>query len=143
MRIDCKFVFVERNSFVRHFNTLVKRLPINLYAEFRTLHGCDRDRLTVHTGKTEVMLICSRAFVGPLRPLMFGNSHLNFTIKSTCLGIIIDYNLNCKSQVTSLYIKFGGKLKFLKTMRGLPSCVLEEIYYKRIVPNCITYCIAV
>ena len=35
---------------------------------------CDQNRLTVHTGKTEAMLICKHAFVGPMRPLIFGNS---------------------------------------------------------------------
>jgi len=101
--------------------------------------GCDQNHLTVHTGKTEAMLICKHAFVGPMRPLIFGNS---FTSKSTCLGVVIDHNLNWKPQIKMLHLKFGGKLKFLKSMKGLPTCVLEEIYYKGIVPS-ITYCIAV
>ena len=103
---------------------------------------CDQNRLTVHTGKTEVMLICKNAFVGPMRPLIFGNSYIYFTSKSTCLGVVIDHNLNWKPQIKMLHSKFGGKLKFLKSMKGLPTCVLEEIYYKGIVPS-ITYCIAV
>ena len=44
-----------------------------------------KNHLTVHTGKTVAMLISSHAFVGPLRPLMFGNSciHLSTINKST------------------------------------------------------------
>ena len=103
---------------------------------------CDQNCLTVHTGKTEAMLICKHAFVGPMRPLIFGNSYIYFTSKSTCLGVVIDHNLNWKPQIKMLHSKFGGKLKFLKSMKGLPTCVLEEIYYKGIVPS-ITYCIAV
>ena len=103
---------------------------------------CDRNRLTVHTGKTEAMLISNHSFVGPLRPLMFGNSHINFTTKSTCLGVVIDHKLNWKAQVKTLHSRFVGKLKFLKSMKGLPTNVLEEIYYKGIVPS-ITYCISV
>ena len=40
---------------------------------------CFKNHLTVHTRKTEAMLISSHAFVGPLRPLMFGNSYIHFT----------------------------------------------------------------
>ena len=103
---------------------------------------CRKNHLTVHTGKTVAMLISSHAFVGPMRPLMFGDSYIYFNTKSTCLGVEIDYKLNWKPQVKELHIKFGGKLKFLKKFKGLPSSVLEEIYFKGIVPS-ITYCIAI
>ena len=73
---------------------------------------------------------------------MFGNSYIHFTTKSTCLGVEIDYKLNWKPQVKALHTKFGGKLKFLKKFKALPSSVLEEIYLKEIVPS-ITYCIAI
>ena len=73
---------------------------------------------------------------------MFGDSYIYFNTKSTCLGVEIGYKLNWKPQVKELHIKFGGKLKFLKRFKGLPSSVLEEIYFKGIVPN-ITYCIAI
>ena len=103
---------------------------------------CCKNHLTVHTGKTVAMLISSHVFVGPMRPLLFGNSHIYFTTKSTCLGVEIDYKLNWKPQVKALHTKFGGKLKFLKKFKALPSSVLEEIYFKGIVPS-ITYCIAI
>ena len=103
---------------------------------------CCKNHLTVHTGKTVAMLISSHAFVGPMRPLMFGDSYIYFNTKSTCLGVEIDYKLNWKPQVKELHTKFGGKLKFLKKFKGLPSSVLEEIYFKGIVPS-ITYCIAI
>ena len=102
---------------------------------------CFKNHLTVHTCKTVAMLISSHAFVGPMRPLLFGNSYIYFTTNSTCLGVEIDYKLNWKPQVKALHTKFGGKLKFLKKFKVLPSSVLEEIYFKGIVPS-ITYCIA-
>ena len=71
---------------------------------------CCKNHLNVHTGKTVSMLFFSHAFVGPLRPLMFGNSYIHFTTKSTCLGVEIDYKLNWKPQVKALHTKFGGKL---------------------------------
>ena len=30
--------------------------------------------LTVNTGKTEAMILTSNGFIGPLRPIMFGNA---------------------------------------------------------------------
>ena len=52
--------------------------------------------LTVHTGKTVAMLTSSHAFVGSLRPLMFGKSYIPFSTKSTCLGVGTDFKLNWK-----------------------------------------------
>ena len=103
---------------------------------------CNLNHLTVHTGKTEAMLISTQPFIGPMRPLLFGNNFISFTTKTTCLGVIIDQKLNWKPQIDKLHTKFAGKLKFLKKMKGLPTNILEEIYYKGIVPS-ITYCIAV
>ena len=96
--------------------------------------------LTVHTGKTVAMLTSSHAFVGSLRPLMFGKSYIPFSTKSTCLGVGTDFKLNWKPQVKALHTTFGGNLKFLKMLNDLPSSALEEIYFKGIVPS-ITYCI--
>ena len=48
---------------------------------------CWKNRLAVHTGKTVAMLISSHAFFGSLRPLMFGNSYIHFSTKSTSLGV--------------------------------------------------------
>ena len=61
-----------------------------------------------------------------MRPLRFGNSFIHFT------------NL----QIDQVAKKFSGKLKLIKKMERLPVEVLEEIYFKVIIP-CVTYCIAV
>ena len=88
------------------------------------------------------MIISSSSFVGPLRPLYFGNSVISFTTKSTVLGITIDNKLSWKPQVEAMCKKFSSKLKFLKRLKRLPSHVLEEIYYKGIISS-VTYCIAI
>ena len=44
--------------------------------------------LTVQMGKTEAMLISARLFTGPMRPIRFICVFINFTTKSTCLGIV-------------------------------------------------------
>ena len=41
---------------------------------------------TVHTGKTEAMIISNTYFVGPLQPVMFGNNMIKYVTESTCLG---------------------------------------------------------
>ena len=103
---------------------------------------CSKNRLTVHTGKTEAMIISARPFTGPMRPIILGKSYIQFTTKTTCLGVVIDNKLSWRPHIDSLHKKYGGKLKFLKRMKGLPTSVLEEVYYKGIVPS-VTYGIAV
>ena len=99
-----------------------------------------RKRLTVR--KTEAVLISARPFTGPMRPLRFYCSFINFTTKSTCLGIVTDNKLSWIPQINALHKKFDGKRKILKRVKGLPTSILEEIYCKGIIPT-ITYCIAV
>ena len=54
---------------------------------------CMRNQLTAHTGKTETMISKANGFIGPLRPIMFGNAVINYVTNSTCLGIVIDNRL--------------------------------------------------
>ena len=74
---------------------------------------CCNNHLTVHTGKTEAMLISNHSFVGPLRPVMFGNSYIHFTTKATCLGVEIDYKLNWKPHVTPRHNSLPDQLTAL------------------------------
>ena len=67
--------------------------------------------LTVHTGKTVAILTSSHAFVGSLRPLMFGKSYIPFSTKSTCLGVATDFKLNWKPQVKALHTYVWRKVK--------------------------------
>ena len=103
---------------------------------------CQRNKLSVHTGKTEAMLITRSGFIGPLRHLKYGEATRSFTDNSTCLGIQIDNRLQWKKQVTAICKKYNAKLKFLKRLRNFPTSVLEKIYYKGIIAG-VTYCIAV
>ena len=71
---------------------------------------CVRNKLTVHTGKTDAILISNTPFVGPMRPPRFGNSFIHFTTKTTCLEVEIDCKLNWKPQIDQVAKKFSGKL---------------------------------
>ena len=103
---------------------------------------CRKNQLTVHTGKTEAMIISHKNFTGPLRPIWFGASIIKYVTQSTSLGITIDNKLSCDKPATKITTSFNTKLKELRRFRYLPTKVKEEIYYKTIVSS-ITYCISV
>ena len=48
---------------------------------------CIRNQLTVHTGKTDAMILKANGFIGPLRPITFGNAMIKYVTNSTCLDI--------------------------------------------------------
>ena len=105
------YIGKEIEQIIDTLNSILK----DLYA------WCGSNKMTIHTGKTEGMIISSSPFVGPLRPLYFGNSVISFTTKSTALGITIDDKLSWKPQVEAMCKKFSSKLKFLKRLKRLPS----------------------
>ena len=90
------FTLGKTEQIIDTLNSILK----DLYA------WCSSNKMTVHTGETEGMIISSSPFVGPLRPLYFGNSVISFTTKSTALGITIDNKLSWKPQVEAMCKKF-------------------------------------
>ena len=45
----------------------------------RDIHNwCNKNKLTVHTGKSEVLIIQNKSFVGPLRPVKMGDTVLKY-----------------------------------------------------------------
>ena len=103
---------------------------------------CKKNRLIVHTGKTEAMIITKHLFTGPLQPILFAGNFIKVVEQSDCLGIKIHNRLCWKPHITASCKKFCLKLKFIRRIKGLPAMVLEEIYYKGIIPS-ITYCISI
>ena len=53
---------------------------------------------------------------------------------ATCLGLIIDNRLTWAMHVDHVKKSFAQKVGALKRMKKLPVKVLEEIYFKSIVP---------
>ena len=100
---------------------------------------CMRNQLTVHTGKTEAMILKANGFIGPLRRIMFGNAVIMYITNSTCLGIVIDNRLKWTKQQEKVMKSFSAKVKELKRFRYLPRTVQKQIYYE----TANTYCIAV
>ena len=100
---------------------------------------CRNNKLTIHAGKSEAMIISHRAFCGPLRPIKLGDKILNVVSETRCLGIIIDSQLSWNSHTEHLCKSFGKKVKQFKRFKYLPTSTLETIYFSSIVPT-ITYC---
>ena len=63
---------------------------------------CKKNRLTVHTGKTEAMIITKH----PLQPIVFAGNFIKVVEQSDCLGIKIDNRLCWKPHITTSCKKF-------------------------------------
>lgn len=100
---------------------------------------CRNNKLTIHAGKSEAMIISHRAFCGPLRPIKLGDKILNVVSQTRCLRVIIDSQLSWNSHSEHLCKSFGKKERQLKRFKYLPTSTLETIYFSSIVPT-ITYC---
>ena len=100
------------------------------------------NRLTIHTGKIEAMIIQQHPFIGPLLPVKCGDKIIKYASCTELLGIILDHKLSWNLQIRKVCKQYGAKIKQLKKMRYLPTPLLEEIYFKTVVPQ-ISYCISV
>ena len=98
---------------------------------------CQRNYLTLHGSRTTSM-----PFIEPMRDLKYGESSIQFCEQSRCLGVIIDSKLSWKPQISAVHAQFVARLKQLKSLKGLPSKVLEEIYHKAIIST-VSYCISI
>ena len=86
----------------------------------------------------------------PLKPLLLGLylpstltlATLTWLITPLCLGVKIDNKLAWSVHIDSVKKSFTQKVGALKRMRILPKKVLEEIYFKTIIPS-VTYGISV
>ena len=101
-----------------------------------------RNQLTIHPIKTEAMILSKTSFVGPIPPLYFNTGHIDMVNYTTCLGVKIDNKLTWSVHIDSVKKSFTQKVGALKRMRILPKKVLEEIYFKTIIPS-VTYGISV
>ena len=96
---------------------------------------CRNIKLTIHSGKSEVMVLNRNSFCGPLKPVTLGHKILSYVYSSVCLGEVIDSKLSWQPQITAVCKSFSRKVKNLKRLRVLPRRVLEAIYFRSIVPS--------
>ena len=73
---------------------------------------------------------------------MGGGGDLDFTTSENVLGVTIDDRMSWKVHSDKVAKSMSSKVCMLKRLKYLPSQVLEDIYYKTIIPTA-TYCISV
>ena len=88
------------------------------------------------------MIIQKRPFIGPLLPVRCGEKIIKYTETTKLLGILVDNKLCWNKQIQNVCKSYGAKIQQLKRLRYLPTSLLEEIYYKTIIPQ-VTYCISI
>ena len=93
---------------------------------------CRLNKLTLHSGKSEAMIIQGDQFVGPLLPVTHGGTQIDYTMKTKLVGVVID----------NKYKSLSSQYRVLKKMRYLSPKLLEAFYFRTVIPQ-ITYCISV
>ena len=63
-----------------------------------------------------------------------GENSLEYTDVTGCLGVKIDNRLNWKAQTEKVGKASAAKMKTLRLMSYLPKDMLEEIYFRTVIP---------
>ena len=78
-----------------------------------------------HGGRCDAVLLDTKPFIGPLKPLVWGDKTTKYGSFSVCLGIAkVSTSYNCSS-----------KDKMLRRISFLPKATLETIYFKTVIPS--------
>ena len=85
---------------------------------------CIRHKLTIHTGKTKVLLINRQKFIGPLNELKFCDTPIEYVAEAKCLGVKLDQKLSWRPQIEGKTIK-----EYEVSPKGFPGGVLFQNYY--------------
>ena len=96
---------------------------------------CQKNRLIIHEGKCDAVLLDTKPFIGPLKPLVWGDKTIEYRSFSVCLGIAIDERLSWANHVKSVSTSYSSKIKILRRISFLPKATLETIYYKTVIPS--------
>ena len=93
------------------------------------------NKMAINIRKTEAMIINRKKFMGPLTPISIGGNIIEYKENSKLLGVYIDNKLNWDTHIDKVYKQFSQKLSILKKSKFLPTKVLEEIYFKTVIPT--------
>jgi len=96
---------------------------------------CQKNRLIIHEGKCDALLLDRKPFIGPLKDLAWGHKTIGYRSFSVCLGIAIDVRLSWAYHVKSVSTSYSSKVKMLRRISFLPKATLETIYYKTVIPS--------
>jgi len=84
------------------------------------------------------MLISKTRAIGPLAPIQMGTDTIKWVNKSRLLGTTVDEKLTWAPHMLDLKRGFARKRDLIKRSRFLPKEVLNNFYFKVILPS-ITY----
>ena len=115
-------------SVISSLNTIMKQI----------LLWSSKNFLTVHPMKTEAMILSKSRFIGPLPPVRFGQGYVKIVNSTTCLGVVIDDQLNWVTHINLIKKRFNSKVSALRRMKHLPTKVLSDIYFHTVIPS-VTY----
>ena len=137
--------------YVNHFSSSIKSSEVHLYADdtttfvigdnthqvtellnilFEELNDwCDRNELTIHTGKSEAMIIQKRPFYSPTTTSQVWKKIIKYTeATKKLLGILVDNKLCWNKQIQKVCKSYGAKVKQLKkTMILANLCLGRDI----------------
>ena len=98
---------------------------------------CRTNFLTVHPEKSEILILNRKKLVGPLQGVFLNKKPINYVVKSKCLGMTLDDKVSWKNHVQNVSKCLGQKIKSLRRLKGLAPSVLENIYFKGLLPSAI------
>lgn len=96
---------------------------------------CLSNRLILHEGKSEAMILSTTPFIGPLKHLKWGEDTIRYVSSTKCLGVTIDDKLSWSQHITSTRSAFNAKIKMLRRINFLSTSILETFYYKIVIPS--------
>ena len=98
--------------------------------------------MIIHPGKTKVMIISKRKFIGPLQNITINGRNLEIVDHQKVLGTTIDDSLLWRVQIDRNEKHYRTEIKMLKRMFILGSAVMSKFYFATIIPS-VAYNIAV
>jgi hypothetical protein len=81
------------------------------------------------------MVIQKHRLIGPLMPVRYENTSINYTNIIKCLGVTIDNRLTWREHIGTVCKSYNKQIYALKNIRYLPSKLLEEVYLKKVIPK--------
>ena len=87
---------------------------------------CQKSQLSIHSGKSEVLIMTTQDFVEPLKPVMIGKDVIDYVQSSKCLGVSIDNHLNWNLHISGVSKSYKAKVSQLRRMSYLPVTVKRK-----------------
>ena len=81
------------------------------------------------------MLLSKTCCMGPIAPVFIGRNIVKWVTKTKLLGMTVDDKITRVPHTSEIRKTFAKKLNLLKLSRYLPRKVLEEFYFKVILPS--------